>query len=118
MINRARVRPSRGASVVGLLGSLLFVGIGVFFAIPNLKESGDAVWIGVVWTLIAVGGVIYNGINAFSDRGIASEEIQYDSDASALPASERLIELENLKQKNLISTEEYERKRIRIIDEI
>jgi len=106
-------------SAIGFFVGLLFIGLGVFVAIPNIGIFG------VVWTLVAVFITIYHGVNAFSARGVAQEVVEFESpdsspDAPPFPKSteQRLADLEGLKQKGLITPEEYEQQRKRILDEL
>jgi len=63
-----------------------------------------------------------NAINAFGEKGIASQEIIIDQvdnkNTNESDTEKRLIELQNLYDKNLISQQEYEQRRKEIIDSI
>lgn len=116
MYNRARVRPSRGNSVIGMIGGVVFVFIGIFVMIPKMAETNGPVWFGVLWTLLALCGVFFHGCNAFSERGIATEEIQFEHSPEAQkPALQRMKELEALREQGVISDQEYQLKRREII---
>lgn len=118
MINRARVRPSRGVSAFGVAVGIIFTCVGLFFVIPRISSSNGPIWFGILWTLGALGITIFHGINVFTDRGIAVEEIQFESKTPAATASERLAEIQELKDKGVISQSEYDQKRAEIISKI
>jgi UPF0716 family protein affecting phage T7 exclusion len=70
-----RVKPSKGQSLVGFLAGLLFCIIGLVKVIPSFGTFG------YVWTLFALIATIMSGINAFTDKGIASHNITIDDDS-------------------------------------
>jgi hypothetical protein len=112
-----RIRPSKPASVVGMVVGLLFVGFGLLVAVPMAGAFG------IVWTLVAVAIVAFNAVNVFSRRGIAGTEIDTDgehlpsSGGEPLPFDERLRRLEKLRADGLVSAGEYERKRAELMGE-
>jgi hypothetical protein len=116
MSGRARIRPSRSASALGMIAGIVFVIIGLFIAIPN------AGLFGVVWTLAALIGVVYYAVNTFSDRGISTEVVDFEGDLDSKKdegsIESRLQELESLKQKGLISELEYNQQREKILKEL
>lgn len=122
MNKRIRVKPSRGQSLAGFFVGIIFCMIGLFMAIPTFGPFG------FFWTFIAVIITIMNAYNAFSDKGVASHEIIIDdmesspnssvNTLSKLSAKDRLAELQDLYDKNLITSEEYQQKRKKILDEL
>lgn len=137
MRTRAHVRPGRGASASGMVVGLIFVGLGIFVAIPTFGGFG------VVWTLVAVIMTVVHGMNTFSENGVASHVVEYETfqppptqspspppAPPARPASthpmvpppetieERLARLETLRDRGLVSPEEYAEQRDRILDSI
>lgn len=112
------MRPSREVSILSFLMGVIFTGIGLFVVIPMISSNGGPGWFGIVWTLGALGMTIFHGVNAFTDRGIAVEEIQFDSKDSSKSASERLAEIEEMKNRGIISQAEYNQKRAEIIAKI
>ncbi len=118
MSRRVRVKPSKGQSLAGFFSGLVFCFIGIFHIIPTFG------WFGLAWTLFAVIFTIISGYNAFTDKGVASHEIIIDdtekSNDSSSNASvqERLTELKSLYDKNLITDEEYQNKRDKILNDI
>ncbi|SHO51094.1 SHOCT domain-containing protein [Anaerocolumna xylanovorans] len=122
MNRRVRVKPGKGQSLAGFFIGIIFCMIGLFMAIPTFGPFG------FLWTFIAVIITITNAYNAFSDKGVASHEIIIDDmenslDSSArtsanLSVKDRLTELQDLYDKNLITSEEYQQKRKEILDKL
>lgn len=115
MSRYVKVRPGKGQSMVGFFGGLVFIFIGVTYIIPIFSLFG------VFWTLMAVIITAVNGYNAFSGKGVATHEITIDDlpdSAAADSCEERLRELQNLYDKNLITEEEYQKKRQEILNNI
>ena len=76
MSKRVRVKPSKGQSMAGFFMGLIFCCIGLSVVIP---EAGP---FGFVWTLFAIIITVLNGVNAFSEKGIATHEITIDDDSN------------------------------------
>jgi hypothetical protein len=118
MNKRVRVKPGKGQSMAGFFGGLIFCCIGLFIVIPVFGPFG------MLWTLFAVVMTVINGYNAFSDKGIASHEITIDEDYtheyndSGKSSEDRLMELQSLYDKGMITAGEYQEKRKRILEEI
>ncbi|AIY83909.1 hypothetical protein U729_2985 [Clostridium baratii str. Sullivan] len=110
-----KVRPSRGQALFGFFVGVIFCIIGIFVIIPEFEMFG------LVWFLFAVGSTIVNAVNAFGEEGIASHEIEVDSDAedenSNLNFEEKLRKLKALKDDGIITLEEYENKKKEILEE-
>lgn len=112
-----RVKPSKGQSLAGFFGGLLFVGIGLFVAIPTFGVFG------IIWTLFAVIITVTNGVNAFGEKGIASQEIEISDTTSNFQESreldfeEKLRKLKALKDDGIITEDEYEAKKDEILNE-
>ncbi len=122
-MKRVRVKPSKGQSMVGFFGGIIFCFIGLFFVVPTFGPFG------VIWALFAFVITAVNGYNAFSDKGVATHEITIDDDEDGYgygqtgnsyeygkSAEERLKELQGLYDKGLISSEEYQEKRRQILE--
>ena len=118
MIKRARVKPSKEVSALGVVFGIVFTCVGLFFVIPNLSKEGGSVWIGVLWTLGAIGITIFFVLNAFTARGVSIEEVQFEYGSFNQSTSQRLAELEKIKSQGLISDEEYGTKRNEIISKL
>lgn len=118
MSKRVRVKPSKGQSLVGFVSGLIFCFIGLVVVIPAFGAFG------VIWTLFAVIMTITQAFNAFSDKGIASHEIVIEDDRErnivrgSKSSEERMKELQELYDKGLITADEYQQKRKRILEEI
>ena len=116
-----RVKPSKPASLFGMIVGIVFVLIGLFIVIPS------AGMFGVFWTLIAVGITGFQAYNFFGDKGVASWEIDIDTGANAemnnrsVSVSDdfetRLRKLNRLKEDGLITEEEFQKKREEILRE-
>ncbi len=114
-----QIKPSKSAGAVQMVGGIVFAIIGLAVIIPMLSKANGPVWFGLLWTGAAVVIAIVGGVNAFSDRGIATAEIVSDS-AEVPPGrstADRLRELEEMRQQKVISEEEYAQTRKRILDE-
>ncbi len=104
MKQNLQIKPSKQTGVVQMVGGIVFALIGMAFVIPMTYRANGPVWFGVLWTGGAVVIAILGAINAFSNKGIPTEEIVFDSaDArSAKSTEDRLRELEGLYQRKLI----------------
>ncbi len=114
-----RIKPTKSAGAVQMVGGLVFAIIGLTVVIPMTSKDNGPVWFGLLWTGAAVVGAIVGAVNAFSDRGISAEEIVSDSEevTPVRSTADRLLELEDLRQRKLISEEEYAQTRQRILEE-
>jgi hypothetical protein len=118
MSKRVRVKPGKGQSMAGFFGGIIFCFIGLFIVIPTFGPFG------FLWTSFAVIITVINGVNAFTNKGIASHEITIDDDLvpqnfdNGKTTEERLKELQSLYEKDMISTEEYQEKRKHILEDI
>lgn len=136
MSKRIHVKPGKAQSVMGFFVGLLFCGLGIFMVIPTFGPFG------IIWTLMAVAITVYNGINAFSQKGVASHSIEieediaptqgrsyaqsWDSSSTTSSTTEkkeesiegRLTALNDLYKKELITADEYEEKRKAILEDL
>jgi uncharacterized SAM-binding protein YcdF (DUF218 family) len=116
-----KVKPSKPASLFGMIVGIVFVLIGLFVAIPS------AGMFGVFWTLIAVGITGFQAYNFFVGKGVASWEIDIDNGANEEKNNQpisvvgdfetRLRKLNRLKEDGLITEEEFQKKREEILRE-
>jgi hypothetical protein len=111
-MGRVRVKPSKATSAMGMVVGAVFVGIGVFVVIPIFGPFG------IFWTLVAAAIAVFHGVNVFSDRGIATTEIDVDGlpttahqSKQELSFDERLRKLDELRREGLITESEYSEKR-------
>lgn len=115
---RGRVRPSKPVSAIAFIVGIVFVVIGFFI----FSRAGI---FGVFWTLAALAITCYHAINLFTDHGIAIEVVDFDTstqprqyESPTKLAEQRLASLDELKRKGLITPQEYEEQRKRILEEI
>ncbi len=116
-MRRVRVRPSKLASVMGMIVGTVFVGIGIVVVIPIFGPFG------ILWTLVAAAIGIFSAVNVFSERGIATTEIDIDIEgddilgrqSEQLPFDERLRKLEQLRTEKLITELEFQQKRAELM---
>jgi Short C-terminal domain len=111
-MGRVRVKPSKATSAMGMVVGAVFVGIGLFVVIPLFGPFG------IFWTLVAAAIAVFHGVNVFSDRGIATTEIDIDGlptiaqqSKQGLSFDERLRKLDQLRREGLITESEYTEKR-------
>ena len=117
-------RPSKGESVFAGIVGVIFVFIGLFFAIPTFGPFG------ILWTLVAAGIAGMHLYRAFGSKYVGPEINIEDEEAGgqvvgtapppAAPpsAEERLRQLEDLREKRLITANEFEEKRKEILKEL
>ena len=115
---RIKVQPGKTQSQFGFIIGILFVLVGCLVVIPTFGPFG------IVWTAMA-GVIAFTAFkNGFSDEGIATHEIIIEDGAETPPALEneedieaKLIKLNSLYDRQLITREEYEQKRQELLDE-
>jgi hypothetical protein len=119
MKKHVQIKPSKPMGVAQMIGGTIFAIIGLTVVIPMTSKDNGPVWFGLLWTGAAVVGAIMGAINAFSDKGIPTEEIVSDSSDTRITRSteDRLRELDDMRRRELISQEEYAETRKRILDE-
>ena len=116
MGKRIKVKPSKAQSMMGFFVGIVFVGIGLFMVIPIFGVFG------IFWTVVAVIITVTNGMSAFSEKGVATHSIEiedtenYEVKKESIEA--RFEKLNNLYQQNLISIEEYEKKKKELLQEL
>jgi len=120
MPKRIKVRPSKPASLFGMILGIIFVLIGLSVAIPSAGIFG------VLWTLIAVGITGFQAYNFFSDKGATSWEIDIDDynkgeskelESISNDFEVKLRKLHKLKEDGLITEEEFQKKREEVLRE-
>jgi len=115
-MTRYRIKPSKPASALGMVVGIVFIGLGLFMAIPLFGAFG------VLWTLVAAGITVFHAVNVFSQAGVADREIIVDQEPppaadDQLPFDERLRRLEQIRKEGLLSDDEYRRKRAELLSE-
>ena len=106
------MKPTKVQAMLSFLMGIIFLGIGFFVVIPQFGL------VGVLWTLLAGGMTIFNGAQAFSKKAIDTYEVSVSEEHTTTTYSgeSRLLELADLYNKNLITREEYDKKRVDIIE--
>ena len=128
MKRKVTVRPGRAGALAGGIVGIFFVIIGFLVVVPQ------AGLFGIMWTAVAVFIAGSNLYNAFSEKGIASHTIEIDDDGQVSyepgleeveyrvdPGStveERLNRLNDLYDKDLVTSREYEEKRKEILKDL
>ena len=114
-MKRMRYQPSKSQSIfIGIVG-LVFCFIGLFLVIPNFGLFG------IFWTAIAAFITVRCFVMAAGKADMGSYVIEDESvpdGQNSKSAEERLTALQNLYDRRLISTEEYDAKRKEILDEL
>lgn len=121
MPKRVRVKPSKPASLFGMITSIIFVLIGFIEVIPKFGIFG------LFWTIVAIIITVYQACNYFGDKGVASWEVDIDDgynekkNVQSTSVSDdfeiRLRKLNRLKEDGLITEEEFRKKREEILRE-
>lgn len=111
-MRKVRVKPSKPQSFVGMIGGGIFVIIG-FSILPMTGMFG------IVWTLMALAIAGMHAYNYFSNKGIASWEIEVDTNRQVISKEDdfeiRIRKLNALKEDGLITESEFEKKRTEIM---
>ena len=108
LFKKVRVKPSKSQSLVGMIAGAVFVVIGISL-MPMMGIFG------VIWTLFAAAIAGMHAYNFFSNRGVASWEIDVNSTSGENDFEARLRKLNRLKGDGLISEVEFEKKRTEIM---
>jgi hypothetical protein len=115
-MRQVRIKPSKPASTLAMIVGILMVGFGLF----TISIFGA---FGVVWTLVAVAITGAHAFNLFSDRGLATTQIDIEGDdilqppSESLPFDERLRRLEQLRKEGLLSENEFQDKRSELLNQ-
>lgn len=110
MSKKIKVRPGKTQSKAGFVIGIIFCLIGLFAVVPIFGPFG------LVWTGMAAWITYSNYRNGFTDKPIADRVIEIESETQSV--EERLKKLQSLYQQEVITKEEYEKKRQEILDEI
>ena len=115
-MKRMRYQPSKSQSIFSGVVGIVFCLIGLFVVVPTFGPFG------LLWTAIAVFMTVRSFAMAKGKADMGSYVIEDESEnggaKSGKTAEERLSELQNLYDRRLISTEEYEQKRKEILEEL
>ncbi|GEM03663.1 hypothetical protein HMI01_06510 [Halolactibacillus miurensis] len=120
MNQRYNVRPGKGQSMFGFFVGLVFVFIGFVMVLPTFGAFG------IIWVLVTIGITVMHGINAFTQKGVATHRVDVTTEANtsteAIKQSddsfdEKLRKLHQLKQEGILTDEEYEEKKKQMLKE-
>ena len=116
---RIKVKPGKTQSKMGFIVGILFVILGVVVVIPTFGLFG------LIWTGVAAMIAFTHYKNGFSEEGVATHEIviedgmempnAFDDDGEDIEA--KLIKLNSLYEQRLITKEEYDEKRKKLLEE-
>jgi hypothetical protein len=106
---RIGVRPSKAASLIGMLAGGIFVVLGLTVIVPIFGAFG------VVWTCVAALITLFYAFNFFSAKGVSTYEIDVGSPNQVEDLDAGLRKLAKLKEDGLISEEEHARKRAELM---
>ncbi|TFB22859.1 hypothetical protein E3U55_06370 [Filobacillus milosensis] len=107
-----RVKPGKSQSMLGMIVGVAFV----FIGITQISNFGA---FGIIWTLIAVAITGYHAVNVFSNKGVATYEVDVQGESKSPTQQQtgsedyesKLRQLHRLKEDNIISEEEYNEKK-------
>jgi len=112
-MKRMRYQPSKGQSIFTGIVGVCFCLIGFFLVIPSAGAFG------LRWTGVAVYITVHSFMMAAGKAKMGSYVIEDEEQKKpAGSAEERLLELQNLYDRRLITDEEYEAKRKEILEEL
>ena len=114
-------KPSKAASI---FGGIVGCAMGIFglFAIPDM-DMGALIGFKAIWCLMAFGIGIYNfllaaGVVKYYGGYEITDETEDGAKGGKSDAESRLAELQTLYDRRLITEEEYQKKRKKILDEL
>lgn len=124
---KTKVKPSKASSITLIIFGVLFLIFGVVFLISVSSElsSDDGgpliITFFAIWMIMCLGFVVFGIMNLVKKDGISTYEFDINKVDSAANqdvsnVEQRLRNLDALKQKRLITDEEYQNKRKQIID--
>ncbi|PXW93188.1 putative oligomerization/nucleic acid binding protein [Streptohalobacillus salinus] len=115
MTQRYRVKPSKGQSMFGFIVGLMFVVLGFVLVVPTFGGFG------IIWLLVSIGITIMHGINAFSEKGVATHQVDVQSSKDIMDQEggydQKIRQLHKLMQDGIISETEYESKKRELLNE-
>ena len=121
MNQRYNVRPGKGQSMFGFIAGIIFVLLGFTVVLPTFGTFGI-----IVWVLFPIGITVLHGLNAFTQKGVATHRVDVTTEANtsteAIKQSndsfdEKLRKLHQLKQEGILTDEEYEEKKKQMLNE-
>ncbi len=124
---KTKVKPSKASSITLIIFGVLFLIFGVVFlmSISSELSSDDGgpliITFFGIWMIACLGFVVFGIMNLVKKDGISTYEFDINkvdsvSSENVSNVEQRLRNLDALKQKRLITDEEYQNKRKQIID--
>ncbi|OZM58394.1 hypothetical protein CIB95_02155 [Lottiidibacillus patelloidae] len=115
MFPRYGVKPSKGMSAISVFIGIIFI----FIGITQVAKSG---FFGVIWTLIALAITGYHAANLFTTKGVSAYQVDVLDNNKTKESTQgdyetKLRKLYRLKEDNIISEEEYEKKKQELLNE-
>jgi hypothetical protein len=109
-------RPSRTLSAFAGLVALAMAGFGIY----TFRAQASHPFV-LLWVCVALGIAVFHLVNAFSKRGVSVgviERVASRDDKTNGSTDARLVELEALRAKRLVSEQEYASKRREILADL
>jgi hypothetical protein len=121
-MKRYTSRPSPTMSAIGLVVGVFMLIFGIVFlaniASHENKLPGPVIAFMIVWFVVLIGIMAYHASNAFGKKGMPTTIIEAEDTTDSQSPSDRLRQLEDLRQKNLITETEYQSKRQEIVSKL
>ena len=113
--NKVRIKPSKTSSMIGFVVGIIFVLIGLAVVIPTVGAFG------LFWTAIAVVITISHFLNAFTEEGVPTHEVMIESmedtaNQTSGDIETKLRQLHSLLEQDLITQEEFQKKRAELLE--
>ena len=114
---KIKVKPGKTQSRIGFVVGIVFVFLGVIVVIPTFGIFG------ILWTILAGLVVFGNYKNGFTDKGVVTHEIiiedgmEIEKVDGVEDIEAKLMKLNSLYEQRLITKEEYDEKRKKILEE-
>lgn len=123
MKNKAYIKPTKPALIVGLIAMVAMLAFGVFF-MRALAEDNSSIGMGFmsVWILfvLLIGGIFVYNLVTKNDHNSIAEEISFTQDEQLKEEQtdfdSKLRKLELLRKDQLITETEYRKKREEILN--
>ncbi|MTK54594.1 SHOCT domain-containing protein [Paludibacter sp.] len=127
-----KVKPSKASSLMGAIAGLCFTIFGIVFFVTVSQESGFddggpvITLFFIIFILFALGITTFSLVNFFSNKGLSVMDVDINNEDMADKTTtqqngdieSRLAQLEDLKNKKLITDIEYQSKRAEILNEL
>jgi hypothetical protein len=104
-----RIKPSKTISMLAVISGIGMVFVGIFGLFPHNQLFG------IIWVLASLAVIVFHAINAFTEHGVATEEIDVENKKVELSFDEKLRRLESLRREKLISEREYQHQRKKLL---